>query len=122
MPQPYSSQILDHLPVAGMFESIDIGEVIDQATQQSLERRIVTTGQGDGSQWAGFCQPTQETIALHSALGMGALCFVQACRALGLPSSIRLLSSRWRQLGASAPTSQTGSAWAPERRVHHAVP
>jgi transposase len=44
MPQPYSSRVLDYLGlVAGTFEELGIGEVIDQATQQSPERRIVTT-------------------------------------------------------------------------------
>jgi transposase len=42
----YSSQVLDHLGlVAGMFEELGIGEVIDQATQQNPEMRIVTAGQ-----------------------------------------------------------------------------
>src|ERR671925_2308345 len=45
MPQPYRSQILDHLGlVAGMFDELGIGEVIDQATQQNPEQRIVTLG------------------------------------------------------------------------------
>ena len=44
-PQPYRTQVLDHLgPVAGMFEELGITEVIDRATQQDPERRIVTTG------------------------------------------------------------------------------
>jgi transposase len=42
---PYRSQVLDHLGlVAGMFEELGIGEVIDQATQQNPEMRIVTAG------------------------------------------------------------------------------
>ncbi|MGH8058224.1 MAG: DUF4277 domain-containing protein, partial [Candidatus Entotheonellia bacterium] len=45
MPQPYRSQILDHLGlVAGMFEELGIGDVIDQATQQNPETRRVTVG------------------------------------------------------------------------------
>jgi transposase len=45
MPHPYRSQILDHLGlVAGMFDELGIGEVIDQATQQNPETRIVTAG------------------------------------------------------------------------------
>jgi transposase len=45
MPQLYRSQILDHLGlVAGMFEELGIGDVIDQATQQNPETRRVTVG------------------------------------------------------------------------------
>jgi transposase len=44
-PQPYRTQILDHLGlVAGMFEELGITEVIDQATQQDPEMRMVTAG------------------------------------------------------------------------------
>src|SRR5215510_2787253 len=44
-PQPYRTQILDHLGlVAGMFEELGIAEVIDKATQQNPEMRIVTAG------------------------------------------------------------------------------
>src|SRR5215475_5841489 len=46
-PQPHSyrTQVLDHLGlVAGMFEELGIAEVIDQATQQDPEMRIVTAG------------------------------------------------------------------------------
>ena len=44
-PQPYRTQILDHLGlVAGMFEELGITEVIDKATQQDPEMRIVTAG------------------------------------------------------------------------------
>ena len=45
MPQTYHSQILDHLGlVAGMFEELGITEVIDKATKQDPEMRIVTAG------------------------------------------------------------------------------
>ena len=45
-PQPYRTQTLDHLGlVAGMFEELGIAEVIDQATKQDPEMRIVTAGQ-----------------------------------------------------------------------------
>ena len=45
MPQPYRSQILDHLGlVAGMFDELGIVDVIDQATGQNPETRIVTVG------------------------------------------------------------------------------
>jgi transposase len=45
MPHPYRSQILDHLGlVAGMFDALGIGEVIDRATRHQPETRIVTTG------------------------------------------------------------------------------
>jgi transposase len=45
MPQSYRSQILDHLGlVAGMFDELGIGAVIDQVTQQNPETRIVTAG------------------------------------------------------------------------------
>jgi hypothetical protein len=41
----YRSPVLDHLGlVAGLFEALGIGEVVDQATQQNPERRIVTAG------------------------------------------------------------------------------
>jgi len=44
-PQPYRTQILDHLGlVAGMFEELGITEVIDKATQQNPEMRLVTAG------------------------------------------------------------------------------
>lgn len=42
---PYRSQVLDHLGlVAGMLEELGSGEVIDQATQQNPEMRIVPAG------------------------------------------------------------------------------
>jgi transposase len=45
MPHPYRSQILDHLGlVAGMFDELGIGEVIDRATRHQPETRIVTPG------------------------------------------------------------------------------
>src|SRR5919197_332744 len=45
MPQPYRSQILDHLGlVAGMFDELGIGAVIDHATRQNPETRMVTVG------------------------------------------------------------------------------
>jgi transposase len=44
-PQSYRTQILDHLGlVAGMFEELGLTEVIDHATQQDPEMRIVTAG------------------------------------------------------------------------------
>ena len=44
-PQSYRTQVLDHLGlVAGMFEELGITEVIDQATKQAPELRIVTAG------------------------------------------------------------------------------
>ena len=44
-PQPYRTQIFDHLGlVAGMFEALGITEVIDKATQQNPEMRLVTAG------------------------------------------------------------------------------
>ena len=44
-PQPSRTQVLDHLGlVAGMFEELGITEVIDRATQQDPEMRIVTVG------------------------------------------------------------------------------
>jgi transposase len=44
-PQSYRTQVLDHLGlVAGMFEELGITEVIDKATQQDPEMRIVTVG------------------------------------------------------------------------------
>jgi transposase len=44
-PPPYRSPVLDHLGlVAGMVEELGIGEIIDQATQQHPEMRLVTAG------------------------------------------------------------------------------
>jgi Domain of unknown function (DUF4277) len=44
-PHSYRTQVFDHLGlVAGMFEELGITEVIDQATQQNPEMRIVTAG------------------------------------------------------------------------------
>jgi transposase len=44
-PHSYRSQVLDHLGlVAGMFDELGIGAVIDQATQQNPEMRLVTAG------------------------------------------------------------------------------
>jgi transposase len=44
-PQPYRPQVLDHLGlVAGMFDELGIAAVIDKATQQNPEMRIVTAG------------------------------------------------------------------------------
>src|SRR5262245_28073635 len=44
-PQPYRTQVLDHLGlVVGMFEELGITEVIDRATKQDPEMRIVTAG------------------------------------------------------------------------------
>jgi transposase len=45
-PAPYRSQVLDHLGlVAGMFDELGIGEVIDQATHHNPERRDLTVGE-----------------------------------------------------------------------------
>jgi transposase len=45
MEQTYRSQIFDHLGlVAGMFEALGIGDVIDKATPQNPEMQIVTAG------------------------------------------------------------------------------
>src|ERR687892_1509865 len=42
----YRSQVLDHLGlVAGMFDELGIGEIIDQATQQNPEMRDLTVGE-----------------------------------------------------------------------------
>jgi transposase len=42
---PYWSQVLDHLGlVAGMFDALGMGAVIDQATQQNPELRDLTAG------------------------------------------------------------------------------
>ena len=44
-PQPYRTQIFDHLGlVAGMFDELGIAEIIDTATQQNPEMRLVTAG------------------------------------------------------------------------------
>ena len=44
-PQAYRTQVFDHLGlVAGMFEELGITEVLDHATQQDPEMRIVTVG------------------------------------------------------------------------------
>jgi transposase len=45
MQRPYRSHSLDHLGlVAGMFDALGIGDVIDRATEQKPETRIVTVG------------------------------------------------------------------------------
>lgn len=45
MPRPYFSEVLDHRGlVAGMFEELGIGTVMDHATQQNPETRFVTAG------------------------------------------------------------------------------
>jgi hypothetical protein len=45
MQPPYRSRILEHLGlVAGMFDALGIADVIDRATQQHPELRIVTVG------------------------------------------------------------------------------
>jgi transposase len=42
----YRSQVLDHLGlVAGMFDELDIGGIIDQATQHNPELRDLTVGE-----------------------------------------------------------------------------
>ena len=44
-PQPYRTQVLDNLGlVAGMCEELGITEVIERATKQEPERRMVTAG------------------------------------------------------------------------------
>jgi transposase len=46
MPSIYQSQVLDHLGlVAGMFDELGIGAVIDQAIPQDLTKRTVSLGQ-----------------------------------------------------------------------------
>ena len=46
MEQTYRSQIFDHLGlVAGMFDELGIGDVIDKATQQNPEMRDLTVGE-----------------------------------------------------------------------------
>ena len=43
---PYRSQVLDHLGlIAGMFDELGIGDVLDQATQQNPEMRDLTVGE-----------------------------------------------------------------------------
>jgi transposase len=45
MPHPSRSHIFDHLGlVAGMFDALGIGEVIDRATQHNPDTRLVTAG------------------------------------------------------------------------------
>ena len=45
-PQPYRTQLLDHLGlVAGMFDELGIGDVLDQATHQNPEMRDLTVGE-----------------------------------------------------------------------------
>src|SRR2546430_12304570 len=48
LPKPplYRTQILDHLGlVAGMFDELGIGDVLDQATHQNPEMRDLTVGE-----------------------------------------------------------------------------
>ena len=45
-PPMYHSQVLDHLGlVAGMFDELGIGEVLEQATQQDPAMRDLTVGE-----------------------------------------------------------------------------
>jgi transposase len=45
-PPPYHTQIFEHLGlVAGMFDELGIGEVLDQATRQNPEMRDLTVGE-----------------------------------------------------------------------------
>jgi transposase len=45
MHRPYSSEVLDHLGlVAGMFDELGIGDVLDRAIKHTPETRIVTVG------------------------------------------------------------------------------
>jgi transposase len=45
-PHPYRTQLLDHLGlVAGMFEELGIGDVLDHATHQNPEMRDLTVGE-----------------------------------------------------------------------------
>lgn len=45
-PQPYRTQILDHLGlVAGMFDELGLGDVLDQATHHNPEMRDLTVGE-----------------------------------------------------------------------------
>jgi transposase len=45
-PSPYRRQVLDHLGlVAGMFDDLGLGDVIDQATRQNPEMRDLTVGE-----------------------------------------------------------------------------
>jgi transposase len=45
MHRPYRSEVLDHLGlVAGMYDELGIGDVLDRATQQNPETRFVTVG------------------------------------------------------------------------------
>lgn len=45
MHRPYRSEILDHLGlVAGMYDELGIGDVLDRAMQHSPETRLVTVG------------------------------------------------------------------------------
>ena len=56
---PYRSQVLDHLGlVAGMFDELGIGDVIDQATQQDPQTRDLTAGEAvnpDLMKWTRPC-------------------------------------------------------------------
>src|SRR5215510_9533251 len=45
-PQPYRTQLLAHLGrVAGMFDELGIGEVLDQAPRHNPDRRDLTVGE-----------------------------------------------------------------------------
>ena len=45
-PQPYRTQILEHLGlVAGMFDELGIGDVLDHATHQNPEMRALTVAE-----------------------------------------------------------------------------
>jgi len=43
---PYRSQVLDHLGlVAGMFDELGMGDILDRATQHNPEMRDLTVGE-----------------------------------------------------------------------------
>jgi Domain of unknown function (DUF4277) len=87
MPNPpaYRSQVLDHRGlVAGMFDELSIGDVIDQATHQDPELRDLTVGEAVKTLvLTGFSKLSPPTARLHLVL-------------LPNSSTMRLLARRWR--------------------------
>jgi hypothetical protein len=83
-PQPYCPQGLDHLGlVAGMFEELGITAVMDRATKQDPERRIVTAGHAVKAivlNGLGFLNHQLYLVPIFSSISPSRASLPQACR------------------------------------------
>ena len=83
-PQPYRTQVLDHLGlVACMFEELGITEVIDRATQQDPEMRIVTAGHAVKAMvlnGLGFINQQLYLVPIFSSISRSHVSLLQAFR------------------------------------------